>query len=247
MTSRPNATLNNADLETGDITPVDPFPRVNIIVTPSRISDHGSVADDKTIGDDDKQDKFSTPGEPNLSGSFEQNPYLVRWDGPDDPENPKQLRIPTQNWSRFYRWFLTVASGLLMLNASFASSAPTGVLDQLIEDFSLSRTLATLTISLFVVGYCVGPFIWGPLSEHYGRRPILLTGFFGYTAFQVGGAVSETKEQVLVFRFLGGAFAASPMTITPAVVADLWDADTRGKAMAFLTLAPGAGPALGPL
>ncbi|KAG8918132.1 hypothetical protein FRC00_012819, partial [Tulasnella sp. 408] len=240
MTSRPNVTLNNADLEKGNTTPGGPFPQLNTIVTPRRTSDHGGTADDKTIGDDDKQDEADTPGEPKLSGSVEQNPYLVQWDGPDDPENPK-------NWSRLYRWFLTMASGLLMLNASFASSAPAGVLDQLIEHFSLSRILAILTISLFVVGYCVGPFVWGPLSEHYGRKPILLAGFLGYTAFQVGCAVAETKEQVLVFRFLGGAFAASPMTVTAAILADLWDADTRGKALAFFALAPGAGPSLGPI
>ncbi|KAG9051620.1 hypothetical protein FS837_000007 [Tulasnella sp. UAMH 9824] len=239
MTSRPNVTqgLNNADLEKGNTTPVDPFPQVDTIVTPPRTADHGSFADDKMIGNDDEQDEVHTPREPNLSGSVEQSPYLVQWDGPDDPENPK-------NWSRRYRWFLTMASGLLMLNASYASSAPAGVLDQLIERFSLSRILATLTISLFVVGFCVGPLVWGPLSEHYGRRPILLAGFFGYTAFQVG---SETKEQVLVFRFFGGAFAASPTTVIGAVLADLWDADTRGKAMGFFALAPGAGPALGPI
>ncbi|KAG9051619.1 hypothetical protein FS837_000006 [Tulasnella sp. UAMH 9824] len=240
MTPRPNATQNDTDLEKGNTTPVDPFPQLNTIVTPSRTSDHGSIADDKTIGDDDKQVGVDTPGKPNLSKIVEQSPYLVQWDGPDDPENPK-------NWSRFYRWCLTMAAGLLTLNPSFASSAPAGVLDQLIEHFSLSRILATLTISLFVVGFCVGPLVWGPLSEHYGRRPILLAGFFGYTAFQVGCAVAETKEQVLVFRFLGGAFAASPATVTGAVLADLWDADTRGKAMAFFALAPGAGPALGPI
>ncbi|KAG8980119.1 hypothetical protein FRB90_007820, partial [Tulasnella sp. 427] len=122
-----------------------------------------------------------------------------------------------------------------------------GVLDQLIARFNLSRVLAILTISLFVVGYCVGPLVWGPLSEQYGRRPVLLAGFLGYTAFQVGCTVARTKEQVLVFRFLGGTFAASPMTVAGALLADLWDADTRGKAMAFFTLAPFAGPALGPI
>ncbi|KAG8933239.1 hypothetical protein FRC01_010228 [Tulasnella sp. 417] len=240
MTSRPKAAPNAVDLEKGKTAPIDPFSRANTIVTPPPPPGHANVADDRSIVDDDKQDGTDTHEEPELSETVEQSSYLVRWDGPGDPENPK-------NWSRPYRWFLTMVSGLLMFNASFASSAPAGVLDQLIEHFSLSRILAILTISLFVVGYCVGPLAWGPLSEHYGRRPVLLAGFFGYTAFQVGCTVAETKEQLLVFRFLGGTFAASPMTVTGAVLADLWDADTRGKAMAFFALAPGAGPALGPV
>ena len=49
-----------------------------------------------------------------------------------------------------------------------------------------------------------------------------------------------------MFRFLGGTFAAAPLTNSGALIADIWDADTRGKALALFTLAPFAGPALGP-
>lgn len=140
-----------------------------------------------------------------------------------------------------------MAAGLILLNASFASSAPTGVLVQLIDQFHLSHTLAVLTISLFIVGYCVGPLLWGPLSEQYGRKLVLLVGFFCYTGFQVGSALAQTTAQVLIFRFLGGTFAAAPLTASGAIVADIWDADVRGKAMSFFVLAPFAGPALGPI
>lgn len=45
----------------------------------------------------------------------------------------------------------------------------------------MSSEVATLLIALFVAGYCVGPLLWGPLSEQYGRRPIFLVSFFVYT------------------------------------------------------------------
>lgn len=117
----------------------------------------------------------------------------------------------------------------------------------MIPEFHLSHTLATLTIALFVAGYCVGPLVWGPLSEQYGRRPILLFSFVVYTGFQVGSALSKNTASVLIFRFLGGTFAASPLTTSGGMIADVWDADIRGKALALFTLAPFAGPAIGPI
>ncbi|KAG8985915.1 hypothetical protein FRB90_004368 [Tulasnella sp. 427] len=169
-----------------------------------------------------------------------QDPYCVQWDGPTDRENPR-------NWGVFYRWYITSVMGLIVLSASFASSAPAGVLEPLIQEFHLTHTLVILTISLFIAGYCVGPLFWGPLSEQYGRKPILVIAFLGYTGFQVGGALAKNTASVLVLRFLAGSFAASPFTVSGAVIGDIWDTDERGKAVAVFTVAPLAGPALGPI
>ena len=97
---------------------------------------------------------------------------------------------------------------------TFASSAPSGIVPQMIEQFGFGREVATLTIALFVGGYCVGPLIWGPLSETYGRKLPMLIAFIFYTGFQVGCALSPNTASILIFRFLGGAFAASPLVIS---------------------------------
>jgi MFS family permease len=100
----------------------------------------------------------------------------------------------------------------LALNTTFASSAPSGALGPLIEEFHLSEETASLTISLFVAGYCFGPLLWGPLSETYGRKPVFLWPFVFYTIFQIGNAVAPNTAALLIFRFLGGFFAAAPLT-----------------------------------
>ncbi len=150
--------------------------------------------------------------------------------------------------------------------STFASSAPSGIVGQLIEEFSLSTEVAVLTISLFVAGYCVGPLVWGPLSEQLGRKPVFVVSFFVYTLFQVACALAPNTGALLAFRFIGGTFAAAPLANSgyvvslrhagcseystcffhSAVIADIWDAETRGKALAIFTLAPFAGPSLGP-
>jgi hypothetical protein len=60
---------------------------------------------------------------------------------------------------------LPMPTPYLLVFRTFSSSAPAGVLPQLAEEFHLSRLVGTLTISLFVAGYCVGPLLWAPLSE----------------------------------------------------------------------------------
>ncbi|KAF8078744.1 major facilitator superfamily domain-containing protein [Lyophyllum atratum] len=176
--------------------------------------------------------------EPIVKDESTADPYLVKFEH-SDPLNPK-------NWSKLRRWYLTIASGVLVLNATFASSAPAGILQPLARELGMSHIAGVLTISLFVAGYCVGPLLWGPLSEHYGRRPVFIYTFIVYTVFQIAAAVARNTASLLVFRFLGGVFAAAPLTNSGALISDIWDAKTRGKALAIFTVAPFAGPALGP-
>jgi len=165
--------------------------------------------------------------------------WMVTWEE-GEKANPK-------NWTVAYRWYITAAASLLVLNSTFASSAPSGVVPQMMEYFTFSQEVGTLTIALFVAGYTVGPLLWGPLSEANGRRPIFLITFAFYTGFQVGCALSRNTASILVFRFLSGVFASCPLTNAGALLADIWDADRRGIAMSLFSLAPFAGPALGPI
>ena len=112
--------------------------------------------------------------------------------------------------------------------------------------FGFSIEVGTLTVSLFVAGYSVGPLLWGPLSEVFGRRPILIITFIVYTGFSVGCALSKNTASILIFRFLSGAFGASPLVLAGAINGDIWDPVTRGCAMSLFTIGPFAGPALGP-
>lgn len=70
-------------------------------------------------------------------------------------------------------------------HSTYSSSAPSPIIGVLVQEFGFSTEVATLTISLFVSGYCVGPLLWGPLSEQYGRRPIFIVSFFGFVVCRV--------------------------------------------------------------
>jgi len=99
------------------------------------------------------KDEESNLSEKQVEEIAEHDPFLVIWDE-TDPENPL-------SWSWGKRWGITAAAGLLVLNATFSSTAPTGITFQLIDEWHIGITEASLQISLFVAGYVVGPILWG--------------------------------------------------------------------------------------
>lgn len=125
----------------------------------------------------------------------------------------------TQNWSRPYRWYITLLGGVLVLNAyvwywffllqcpyvglsrTFASSAPSGIARNLIKEFGFSTEVATLTISLFVAGYCVGPLLWGPLSEQVSCFRIMYYNFKSLLICLVWEKASVHRNIHCVYRF----------------------------------------------
>ncbi|KAF3033649.1 hypothetical protein E8E12_005499 [Didymella heteroderae] len=160
--------------------------------------------------------------------------------GPDDIENPK-------NWSTARRWYITVVSVTLVVNATFASSSPSGTLESISTDLHVSTEAAGLVITLFLLGYCAGPLIFAPLSEFFGRRYIFYVTFTLYLAFNFLCAFTPNFAGLLVGRFFTGTFASAPLSNAPGVLADIWGPLERGNAMAAFSMMTFIGPAIGPV
>lgn len=84
---------------------------------------------------------------------------------PPDPGNPK-------NWSRAYKWYCTLVVALTCFVVALASSVITADVAGVANEFDVSEEVALVSISVFVVGFGVGPMVFAPLSEVYGRRVI---------------------------------------------------------------------------
>lgn len=142
---------------------------------------------------------------------------------------------------------MTLSAVLLVMNATFASSSPSGCFPSIAEHFGVSMEAAGLTITLFLLGYCAGPLIFAPLSEFYGRRWIFYITFSLYLIFNFLCAFAPNFGSLLVGRFLTGTFVSAPLSNGPGVLADLWDPLERGNAMAGFAAMVWIGPALGPV
>ena len=115
------------------------------------------------------------------------------------------------------------------------------------KEFKASQIVVTLGLSLFVLGFALGPLIFAPLSEMYGRQIMYVTTFAAFTAFNAGCAGSQNIETLIILRFFAGSFGSSPLTNAGGVIADLFSARERGVATTIFAAAPFLGPVLGPI
>jgi multidrug resistance protein len=105
----------------------------------------------------------------------------------------------------------------------------------------------SLTLSIFVLAYAVGPLFLGPLSEMYGRVIVLQLANAFYLCFNLGCGLAQSKGQMIAFRFLAGLGGSAPLAIGGGVLSDLFRAEERGRAISIYSLAPLLGPAIGPI
>jgi MFS transporter, DHA1 family, multidrug resistance protein len=112
--------------------------------------------------------------------------------------------------------------------------------------FHVSPEVATLSTSLFVLGYAFGPMLWGPMSELSGRKLPILIAMFGFTVFSAGVATGKDLQTILLCRFFSGVMGSSPLSIVAAIFADMFDNEHRGVAIAVFAMCVFMGPMLGP-
>ena len=105
------------------------------------------------------------------------------------------------------------------------------------------------TLSAFLLGFAVSPLVWGPLSDRFGRKPILYAGLVIFVAASIGGALSQSIDVLIGFRFLqalGGSAAAS---LARAIVRDRYDREEAARTLSLLfvvmAIAPMAAPIIG--
>lgn len=157
-----------------------------------------------------------------------------------DPENP-------QNWSKLYRWYVTIVVSILVVCVAYGSAIVTGGLGLIEDKYNVSLEVAILTCSIMVCGFAVGPLLWSPLSEIIGRQPVYIISLSLYTIFQIPCALSPNIGGLLACRFLSGVFASSGLSLAGGTIADIWNIEERGTAIAYFAAAPYGGPVLGPV
>ncbi|KEF60769.1 uncharacterized protein A1O9_02331 [Exophiala aquamarina CBS 119918] len=165
---------------------------------------------------------------------------LVDFDGPDDPYRPS-------NWSVKKKIITTALYGFTTMSASWASSAYSPGTQQVAEEFHVGTQVATLGTTLFLFGFGLGPLLWAPISEVFGRKNAVLPPMFAAACFAFATAVSKDIQSVMITRFWAGFFASSPVTNTGGVVADLFSSSQRGIAIASYAMAVVLGPVFGPI
>ncbi|KAK4226386.1 major facilitator superfamily domain-containing protein [Podospora fimiseda] len=161
----------------------------------------------------------------------------VNFSGPEDPTSP-------YNFSTLKKSLILLSATLTSLNSTLSSTLASPLFPYLQSQFSVpSGPQTVLPASLYLVGFVFGPLIFAPLSEQYGRKPILITGFTLFLLSTLGSVLSTQWWTFLLFRFFAGTFGSPPLSIYGGVIADCWKQDvTRGRMLMVWSAATFVGP-----
>lgn len=156
-------------------------------------------------------------------------------------------RLNPQNFSAVKK-LIIVGS---VLSACFTSTFGSAVLSEattmILEEFHVGVEVSTLCTSLFVLGYASGPVLWGPLSEVFGRKVVLIPTCFIYAALTFAVATAKDIQTLIICRFFSGFVSAAPMVIVAAILADVFDHKSRGNAVTLFAMILFGGPMLAPI
>jgi multidrug resistance protein len=166
---------------------------------------------------------------------------IVGWDSQDDPEMP--LNFPQKRKLLLLGLIASITFISPLASSIFASGV--SFMD---KDFhNTSTILSSFSVSIFVLGYAVGPLFLSPISEIYGRRVVLTSANCFFVAWQIGCALAPNLGALLAFRLLGGIGGSGCLTVGAGVIADLFPIEQRGFANAVFGIGPLFGPVIGPI
>ncbi len=115
------------------------------------------------------------------------------------------------------------------------------------QDLNTSAASVSASLSLFLAGFAIGQLFWGPLSDRYGRKPILLAGLAIFALGCLGMLWVRDATLMLVLRFVQAIGVCAAAVTWQAMVTDYYPAQRTNRIFATIMPLVGLSPALAPL
>src|SRR5215813_9387910 len=113
--------------------------------------------------------------------------------------------------------------------------------------FDVSVADAQLTLSSFLIGLATAQLIYGPLSDRFGRRPVLLIGLAIYVIASIVCMLSPSVPVLVVARFVQAVGACVGPVLGRAIVRDVHGREGAARVLAYMSAAMALAPAIGPI
>jgi DHA1 family bicyclomycin/chloramphenicol resistance-like MFS transporter len=138
---------------------------------------------------------------------------------------------------------LTALTAMLAISTDMYAPAMPAVAAEFGADWATTQ----LTLSLFVAGFAVSQLVYGPLSDRFGRKPVLAAGVLIYLAASVACITAATIEELMVYRFLQSLGACAGPVLGRAVVRDIYGREGAARMLAYMGAAMGFFPIVSPI
>ncbi|MCU0897639.1 MAG: multidrug effflux MFS transporter [Burkholderiales bacterium] len=113
--------------------------------------------------------------------------------------------------------------------------------------FDIGVSEAQLTLSAFIVGFALSQLVYGPLSDCFGRRPVLIAGLAIYLGASLAAMFAPSIAWLIGARFLQAVGACSGAVIGRAIVRDVFGATGAARMLGYITAVSSLGPLFGPI
>lgn len=120
-------------------------------------------------------------------------------------------------------------------------------LPQLALEFGTTPARVQWTLSSYLMGFAFGQLFYGPLSDKYGRKPLLMIGFMAYLIGTFASAAAFSIDGLIIARFLQGVGGAGPIIVARAVVRDMYEGARAGRELSLMSTIMGVAPIVSPL
>lgn len=146
---------------------------------------------------------------------------------------------------RGFTLFISMLSSFIPLSTDIYLPA----LPKMVTALNTTQNLINFTLVGFFVFYALGILIWGPLSDKYGRKPILLFGLVIYTIASIACIFSPNVYFLITARVFQAIGCGAATAVSTAIVKDLYEGHERGKVLAIVqsvgTISPVISPIIG--
>jgi len=143
--------------------------------------------------------------------------------------------------------FLVILLTVMSALGQFATSVYTPSFPAIGAEFGVSSAAVQLTLTVALASFALGQLVYGPLTDRFGRRSVLLPGILVYIAGSVLCAGAPALEALIVGRILQAVGACAGIVVARAVVRDLYDGAEMVRVFAIIALAFSFVPAAAPL
>ncbi|WP_440885757.1 multidrug effflux MFS transporter [Vibrio campbellii] len=130
-------------------------------------------------------------------------------------------------WFRFLMVFI-------FLGAAMETDIYLPTFPDILSDFNTNAVMVQRILSYNFIGICLGSLLYGPLSDHFGRRKVLMFGFSIFFTASIGCIFSTSIEQLLAFRLLQGFGSSACVIVGTAMIFDLFEEESAAKLISDL-------------